>query len=591
MGEKPELLKKAAEHNFYNTSKFTFKKLTEDPNNIDKNLRNYINGFSKNARDIIEHFDFDKEISNLKDKDLLYQLIQKFNDIDLHPDEVSNHEMGTIFEELIRKFAEQSNETAGEHFTPREIIRLMVRLIITGNGDITKENIIRKVYDPACGTGGMLTIAKEEIEKRNDSADVFLYGQELNDKTYAISKADMLIKGEEAENIKHGNTFTNDKLNRPEDTFHYMITNPPFGVSWKKVRDYIEEEEDRGSAGRFEAGTPRVSDGSLLFLQHMLSKMKKRENGGSRVGIVFNGSPLFTGDAGSGESEIRRWIIENDWLETIVGLPDELFYNTGINTYIWILSNNKHKDREGKVQMIDAREMYEDMKKSLGNKRHYISEDQISEIVDIYDNYQEGEYSKIFDNEFFGYRKITIERPKQLKIEITEEGIEALKDERTYNSSATDDKTRENLTQTLKEMKGNTYMDGNKFKEELKEKLKEKGDKIRGSLMRAVLRSFGEHDQDAEIITKSNGEAKADKNLRDYERVPLDEEIEDYFEREVKPHVPNAWINEDKTEVGYEINFTRYFYEYEELRDLDEIEEDIMEVKEETESLLGDILD
>ncbi|MFB6182101.1 MAG: N-6 DNA methylase, partial [Candidatus Magasanikbacteria bacterium] len=464
LGEDPAPLKNAAGQNFYNISKFTFKKLTEDPNNIDKNLRNYINGFSKNARDIIEHFDFDKEISNLKDKDLLYQLIQKFNDIDLHPDEVSNHEMGTIFEELIRKFAEQSNETAGEHFTPREIIRLIVRLIIAGNGDINSKTALRKIYDPACGTGGMLTIAKEEIEKINSEADVYLYGQELNDKTYAISKADMLIKGEEAENIKHGNTFTNDKLNRPKDTFHYMITNPPFGVSWKKVRDYIEEEEERGSAGRFEAGTPRVSDGSLLFLQHMLSKMKKRENGGSRVGIVFNGSPLFTGDAGSGESEIRRWIIENDWLETIVGLPDELFYNTGINTYIWILSNNKHKAREGKVQMIDAREMYEDMKKSLGNKRHYISEDQISEIVDIYDNYQEGEYSKIFDNEFFGYKKITIERPKQLRIEITEEGIEALKDERTYNSSATDDKTRENLIQTLKEMKGNTYMDGNKFK-------------------------------------------------------------------------------------------------------------------------------
>jgi type I restriction enzyme M protein len=349
------ILAKASGYPFFNVSKFTFQNLLQDPNNIAKNLRAYINGFSENMYNILENFEFANEIKKLDEANLLYLIVQKFNEIDLHPEAVSNHEMGTIFEELIRKFSEQSNETAGEHFTPREVIRLMVRLLIAGNGSLKQKNIIRTIYDPAGGTGGMLTISKDEIRELNPSAKVYLFGQELNPKTFAIAKSDILIKGEEADNIKKGNSFSEDQL--AGRTFDLMLSNPPFGVEWKKVESYVRKEaEELGFDGRFGAGLPRISDGSLLFLQHMISKMKPVKEGGSRIAIVFNGSPLFTGDAGSGESDIRKWIIEKDWLEAIVGLPDQLFYNTGIYTYIWIVTNNKPKGRKGKVQLIDARE-------------------------------------------------------------------------------------------------------------------------------------------------------------------------------------------------------------------------------------------
>ena len=516
------ILRRTSKYPFYNTSPYTFSKLLEDPDNIAKNLRAYINGFDPDMRDILDNFEFGDEIKRLDNNDLLFQVTQRFNDIDLHPDEVSNHEMGTIFEELIRRFNEQTGEAAGEHFTPREVIELMSRCIIAGNGELKKAGAIKTIYDPACGTGGMLTVAKDEISQVNEDIKLYLYGQELNPKTYAIAKADILIKGDphrnDAQNIKLGNSFTNDQ--HADQTFDYMLTNPPFGVDWKKYKQTIvDEHEKQGHDGRFGAGLPTVSDGQFLFLQHMISKMKPHKDGGSRIATVFNGSPLFTGDAGRGESEIRRWVIENDWLEAIIGLPDSLFYNTGINTYIWIVTNRKHADRQGKVQLIDGREMYAKMKKTLGQKRQYLTDDHISQLVDLYSKYEDAENCKIFNNEDFGYRKITVDRPKR--------------------------------------------------------------------------------DENGEVVTKKNGSPEPDKDLRDFERVPLSEDIHEYFEREVKPHVPDAWINEtvvdhkdDKVgKVGYEIPFTKHFYEYKPLRSVEEIDKDIQELEKESEGLLRDILD
>jgi len=496
------ILTRTSGYSFYNISPFTFKKLIQDPDNIAQNLRSYINGFSKNMYDILENFEFDNEIKKLDKANLLFQVIQKFNEKEnfFHPDEVANHEMGTIFEELIRRFSEESNEEAGEHFTPREVIKLMVRLIIAANGDLKQSHIIRTIYDPACGTGGMLTVAKDEITHLNSTAHVELFGQELNEKTYAIAKADLLIKGENADNIKQGNTLNKDQL--PNEKFDFLISNPPYGTEWKKVeKDVKSEAEHLGFDGRFGAGLPRINDGSFLFLQHMISKMKPLSEGGSRIAIIFNGSPLFTGDAGSGESEIRRWIIENDWLEAIIGLPDQLFYNTGIFTYIWIVTNHKHEDRKGKVQLIDAREFYQKMRKSLGNKRHYITDEQIDQIIEIYKTFKNVGKSKIFEDSDFGYRKITVERPKS--------------------------------------------------------------------------------DEKGKVIP--------DPELRDFENVPLNEDVHAYFEREVKPHVPDAWIDEKKTKIGYEISFTKYFYKYKPLRPLDEISSEIKKLENEIAGMLTDL--
>lgn len=605
------ILTKASGYPFYNTSKFTFKNLLQDPNNIAKNLRAYINGFSQNMYNILENFEFANEIKKLDEANLLYLIIQRFNDMDLHPDVVSNHEMGTIFEELIRKFSEQSNETAGEHFTPREVIRLMVRLLIAGNGSLKQKNIIKTVYDPANGTGGMLTTAKDEIlEHVNPSAQVFLFGQELNPKTFAIAKSDILIKGEEADNIKKGNSFSEDQLTGK--TFDLMLSNPPFGVEWKKVESYVRKEaEELGFEGRFGAGLPRISDGSLLFLQHMISKRKPVKEGGSRIAIVFNGSPLFTGDAGSGESEIRKWIIENDWLEAIVGLPDQLFYNTGIYTYIWIVANNKPKDRKGMVQLIDAREHFDNMRKSLGNKRHYITEKQIEEIVDIYKSFMESERSKIFLNEDFGYYKITVERPLQLNFQASDERIELLKEENAFQKltvAAGFSLRKRNKTEQQKEIEegkekqkkvikvlksiGNTlYKNQGKFEAVLDIAIKKHDIEVDKSLKKAILKALSEHDETADIICDKNGNPEPNHDLRDYENVPLKEDIHEYFEREVKPHLPDAWIDEKKTKVGYEISFTKYFYKYKPLRPLDEITGDIKTLEEETRRLMEDIFE
>lgn len=494
------ILNKVAGHNFHNRSKYDFDKLIADPNNVASNLRNYINGFSENARQIIEYFDFDKQIDRLEKSNLLYLIIKRFQEIDLHPSKVSNLQAGYMFEELIRKFAELSNETAGEHFTPREVIRLMVNILFIADKDIlTKSGIVKTLYDPAGGTGGMLSVSDEYVRELNKDARLELFGQEINPESYAIFKADMLIKGQNASNVKFGNSFTEDGLEG--EHFDYMLSNPPFGVSWKKVqKDIKKEHEVLGMSGRFGAGLPRVSDGSLLFLQHMMAKMKDKGQG-TRLAIVFNGSPLFTGSAGSGESEIRRWVIENDYLETIIALPDQLFYNTGISTYIWVVDNKKRPEKKGKVQLINAVSMYEKMSKSLGNKRHEISTSQIEDITKLYGDNKEDNYCMIFDNEDFGYHRITVERPQR--------------------------------------------------------------------------------DDDGNIITDKKGNPKPDSSLRDYENIPLKEDIEEYFKREVLPHVPDAWIDHSKTKVGYEINFTRYFYKYTPLRSTNEIRADILKLKDE----------
>lgn len=492
------ILNKVAKHNFHNRSKYSFENLISDPDNIAANLRNYINGFSENARQIIEYFEFDKQIDRLDKSNLLYMVVKRFQEVDMHPSKMSNVEAGYLFEELIRKFAEISNETAGEHFTPREVIRLMVNLLFMADKNVlTQAGIVKTLYDPAGGTGGMLTVADEYVRELNPDSRIELFGQEINPESYAIFKADMLIKGQNASNVKFGNSFTEDGL--PDNKFDYMLSNPPFGVSWKKVQKEIKKEyEDLGFAGRFGAGLPSVSDGALLFLQHMMSKMKHTEEG-SRLAIVFNGSPLFTGSAGSGASEIRRWVIENDMLEAIIALPDQLFYNTGISTYIWVVDNKKRPERKGKVQLINAVSMFQKMSKSLGNKRNKISNDQIADITQFYGDFEGGEYCKIFDNEDFGYSRITVERPQR--------------------------------------------------------------------------------DEQSEIITDKKGKPKADSSLRDYENVPLKDDIEEYFKREVLPHVPDAWIDHSKTKVGYEVNFTRYFYEYTPLRSTADIRADILKLK------------
>lgn len=493
---------------FHNHSPYDFEKLLGDPNHIAKNLRNYIAGFSISVKEIFENFRFDEQIKRLDDANLLFRIIQEFNNVDLS--DTDSLEMGYSFEHLIRKFAEASNETAGEHFTPREVIRLMVHLLFADDDEIFREGTIKEMYDPACGTGGMLSISEDYFTEHNTSpsSQLNLYGQELNPESYAICKADMMIKGQNPGNIKQGNSFTQDGL--PNEKFHYMLSNPPFGVNWKKVEKEIKDEfEKKGFAGRFGAGLPSVSDGSLLFLLHMISKMKPVKEGGSRLAIVFNGSPLFTGSAGSGVSNIRKWIIENDMLEGVVALPDQLFYNTGISTYIWILTNRKSPKRKGKIQLVNAVDFYQKMRRSLGNKRNEISNNQIDEITRLYCEFQNNEISKIFDNEDFGYTRIQVDRP------LLENGIP---------------------------------------------------------------------------IKLSKNKFRPDTSLRDYENIPLKTDIDEYFKHEVLPHVPDAWYEPENNKIGYEINFTRYFYKYQPLRSLAEIRSDILKLEKETEGLISEII-
>ncbi len=521
-GKKPEVLEpilnSVAKAKFHNRSKFDFNELAKDHNNIAANLRNYINGYSISAKEIIEYFSFDDQIKKLEEYDLLYLVIKRFDEAGQMFKDVSSLEMGYVFEELIRKFAELSNETAGEHFTPREVIRLMVNLLFVNDKDILrKKGIVKTMYDPACGTGGMLSISEEYLHQLNPDAKLEVFGQEMNPESYAICKSEMLLKGQKPDNIVLGDSFSKDGF--PDEKFDYLISNPPFGVEWKKSEKFIKDEYARqGHAGRFGAGLPAISDGSLLFLQHMISKMKRNKDG-SRIGIVFNGSPLFSGGADSGPSNIRKWIIENDMLEAIVAMPDQLFYNTGISTYIWIVTDHKDKERKGKVQLINAtgsdkddkdNPFYSKMLRSLGNKRKEIHEEAIKKITEIYSEFKEGPYCKIFDNDDFGYRRVTVERPKR----------------------------------------------------------NEKG----------------------KIKVDKKGNPIPDADLRDFENVPLKEDVVKYFKREVLPHLPDAWIDDSKTKIGYEINFTKYFYQYKPLRSLEEIRRDILALEEETEGMIKAVL-
>ena len=583
-------LRQASGESFYNTSQFDFERLLDDPTNIALNLRKYMQEFSANALDTLEHFHFGDEIDRLDQANLLYKVTQRFASLDLHPDKVGNMQMGYIFEELIRKFSEQSNETAGEHFTPREVIRLMVRLLFDADEELLEqEGIHRNLYDPACGTGGMLAVAEEYLHEENSGASLNVYGQELNPESYAMCKADMLIKGHEADRIQYGNSFTDD--GHDDKSFDYLLSNPPFGVSWKNVREAIEDEHDRlGFAGRFGAGTPRVNDGSLLFLQHMLDKMNP-DNGGSRLAIVFNASPLFTGQAGSGESEIRRWIIENDWLEAVIGLPESLFYNTGINTYIWILSNRKSPQRQGKIQLIDAsgEEFYQSMRKSLGDKRHELAAEHIDRIDELYLNFEENDYSKIFANEEFGFRRIKVERPLRQNFRASEERIEKLKEETKFQNR--DEEQQQRILTMLRELPEKTYLDVEEFRADFKALWDEMyAETLDAGERDPITDALAEKDEDAEVVVDRQGRKETDSDLRDYENVPLTEDLGEYFEEEIQPYVPDAWIDEDYTRVGYEIPFSRHFYEYEPPRSPEEIEEEIRELEDEIQGLLGEVV-
>jgi len=591
------ILNRVSKQPFNNTSKYDFEKLLADPDNIASNLRNYINGFSKNVREIIEHFDFDKEITKLNDNNLLYLVVSEFNKIDLHPDKVSNMEMGYIFEELIRRFSEHGE--AGDYYTPREVIKLMVNILLNeDNEELTQPGLVVTVYDCCAGTGGMLSVTEQYLRELNPGIQVELFGQEINPQSFSICKSDMLIKGQNADNIILGDSLTED--GHRGKTFRYMLTNPPFGVDWKKQEKYIRDEyEKEGYDGRFGAGLPRVSDGSLLFLQHLISKMRQDEKG-SRIAIIFNGSPLFTGDAGSGESEIRRWIIENDMLEGIIALPDQLFYNTGISTYIWIVTNRKNSDpmrgpvRTGKIQLVNAVDFYQKMRKSLGNKRNEITEEQIKEITRIYGEFKENEYCKIFDNEDFGYQKIVVERPLRLNFQVTEERINNLYNETAFNNLAKSrkkgeaglkeieegKKLQQQIIDTLKTMDSTiVYKNRDEFTKVLKKTFKTAGINLNSPLLKAILSALSERDETADICVDNKGNPEPDPDLRDTENVPLKEDIHEYFEREVKPHVPDAWIDESKTKIGYEIPFTRHFYKYQPLRPSEEIMKEIIELE------------
>jgi type I restriction enzyme M protein len=490
---------------FFNHSSYDLNRLRQDPVNVMKNFNNYLNGYSENVVEIVENFQLEKPIEKLNKNNRLYEFIEKFSEIDLHPNIVSNFQMGQIFEELLRKFSEMSNETSGEHYTPRDVVNLLVAMVFSQDHDnLQGDGKVRSIFDPCCGTGGILTVGKDWVHSNiNEKVEFRVLGQELNPQTYSICKSDMMITGENPENIRQGSSLSEDKFQG--DKFDYLMTNPPYGVSWKAEKDFVLDESGNPD-GRFSVGTPRSSDGQFLFLQHMISKMESR---GSRIGIVLNGSPMFTGDAGSGESEIRKWIIENDWLDCIVSLPDQLFFNTGISTYIWIISNKKSDERKGKIQLIDGSKFFKQMKKSLGNKRKEITKVGCNDILETYTNFVDNEYSQIHSNDYFGYTKVTIEQPKV---------------------------------------------------------------------------EYGE------VVTNKMGKPKPDASKRDYEKIPLTDNIDDFFDREVKPHLTHSWMDESKNKVGYEINFTKYFYKFKPVRSMNEITQDLLKLDEESEHLLKDIL-
>jgi len=572
------LLLRAAGQQFFNASKLTLGTLSDTQTAAD--LMSYVQSFSKDAREIFEHFHFEDFVQQLSAANLLYQVVQRFAATDLSPERISNFGMGIIFEELIRKFAESSNETAGEHFTPRDIVHLTTSLVITGQDDKLKPNSIVTIYDPTAGTGGFLSEGDEYIQSISQQVTVSLHGQELNPESYAICKADMLIKGQDVSNIKLGNTLSDDQL--ADNRFDFMLSNPPFGVEWKKVQKQItDEHSEKGFNGRFGPGLPRVSDGSLLFLLHLVSKMRDPREGGSRIGIILNGSPLFTGGAGSGESEIRRYLLQNDLVEAIIALPTDMFYNTGIATYVWVLSNHKAAVRQGKVQLIDGSQHFAKMRKSLGSKRQYLTEEQIDELVRLYGRFEETAQSKIFPVEAFGYRRITVERPLRLNFQASAERIAKVLEEKAIEKL--DTPTRQRLITALQAM-DDTVLHRNReqFSKLLKKTLNAHDVSPSTPELKAILNALSERDPEADICMVK-GQPEADAGLRDNENVPLGESVYDYFEREVKPHVPDAWIDESKRDeqdgevgiVGFEIPFNRHFYVFQPPRPLAEIDRDL----------------
>lgn len=588
----------------YNHSQLTFTKIREqDPDDIHKNLVDYITKFNTSVQDIfLEKFLLTDQLKRLNDGGLLWQVFDRFCQIDLHPVHVSNIEMGYLFEDLIRKFSEISNETAGEHFTPREVIRLIVDLLLINDADaLAGSGIIRTVYDPACGTGGMLALMEEAMKGFNSKIHVELYGQELNPESYGVCKSDMLITGHNPDQIAFGNTLTEDA--HKDKKFHYILSNPPYGVDWKKYQgSIVAEHKSLGKNGRFSAGLPRVSDGQLLFLQHMISKMRD-DSAGSRIGIVMNGSPLFTGGASSGESEIRRWMFENDWIEAIIMLPTDLFYNTGIQTYVWMLTNKKDEKRRGKAQLIDAssKRFWQSMRKSLGSKRRVIPENARQEIVKVYNEMLNGgsgwgEYSKIFDNEDFGYREIRIERPLKLNFQCSAERLEQLKQEKAFLKLTIEE--QEAVLQALSEnISMDLFKSRDQFEKTLEYAFRDFVIMPSSSLKKTIMSALSEKDDTAEPCTDAKGNIEADTDLRDYELVFLKEDWRTYVECEVKPFVPDAWVDESYKDssdgqvgrVGYEINFNRYFYTYVPPRPVTEIDKELKALETEIANLLKEV--
>jgi type I restriction enzyme M protein len=644
-------LRKAAGFAFYNTSRYDFEKLLADAPDLAKNLRNYIAGFSPNMREVIEKFDFDNTISKLDEAGLLFQVLERFKKVDLHPGKIDNATMGTIFEELIRKFNEALNENPGEHFTPRDVVHLMVDLMLAGDEErIRRPGVVATVYDPCCGSGGMLMITKEHITAGlrkngellrpaiNEQAEIHLFGQEVNPETWAVSKSDLFMKdpsGRDADNLVYGSTLGADKLSGK--TFDYLIANPPYGKDWKRDEKDVRAEHTRGSAGRFQPGLPRISDGQLLFLLHMLAHTKDPAEGGSRIAIIMNGSPLFTGDAGSGESEIRRFILENDWLEALIALPEQLFYNTGIATYVWVVSNRKAPERQGKVQLIDATSFWVPMRKSLGDKRREIPLERAQDILRLLADYKDGDtrtvtkdgkseeivVSRIFPTTHFGFRKITVERPLRLCFQATPERIARLDQEKGFQAMASSKKKgdaaakevaagralQEQIRALVNDLPKEPFPDRKEFEKLLSLAAKHAGVKLTAPARKAILAALGERNENAEICTNSDGTPEPDSELRDTESVPLplgpdpvDAEgipasVQAFFDREVLPHVPDAWINTSKHDerdglvglVGYEINFNRYFYRYTPPRPLEEIEADIRTIEQEIMAMLAEV--
>ncbi|MDE0678728.1 MAG: class I SAM-dependent DNA methyltransferase [Gammaproteobacteria bacterium] len=648
------LLGKAADPNrkypLYNTSSYTFAKLLGDPEDIAQNLAAYINGFSLTARHIFERFKFAEQIEKLDSSNRLFNVVKAMADLDLHPDRIDNLQMGYLFEHLVMRFNEQANEEAGDHFTPREVIRLMANLIYTGERDVYKPGIYRTIFDPACGTGGMLSESAKLILDQNSRASLALYGQEYNDESWAICCSDMLIKDEDTGNVVLGDTLGDGKTRDGFEgkQFHYLMANPPFGVEWKDQKHVVRgEHETLGFSGRFGAGLPAINDGSLLFLQHMISKMYPHKEGdedqpGSKIAIVFNGSPLFSGDAGSGPSNIRRWIIENDWLDAIVALPDQLFYNTGIFTYVWLVTNRKPPERRGKVQLIDGTRLFRKMKKSLNNKRNEIGEEQIRQLTQIYGNNKDGEtakvqidgetetrvVSRIFENREFGFLKVTVERPLRMNFEATPERIAKLDEQTAFANLAKSKKRKDTaaaqreaeegrkqqdavrtVLSTLKD--SGRYMDRAAFAADMAEAAEHAGVKIPAAIRKAVFMALGKRDPDAETCRDAKGHAEPDSELRDTENIPLPpetalplpmdfgpdkpndrlietlrDEIDAYIAREVLPHAADAWVDYTKTKVGYEIPINRHFYVYKPPRPLNEIEADINRLESEVAGLL-----